>query len=88
MTWLLNFHAVRAVADAGRVMPPQIRELGKILSLDFFEYSLLERRVDQGHAAALESGSAEAASVDAVGSGHDLVDLFQLWRAGLPFLDG
>ena len=51
-------------------------ELGEgleILAGDALADGLLERRVDEGHAAALEAGAAEASAVDAVGMLHYLI---------------
>ena len=70
------------------VFPFKRGEFRKIIPTYFFEDTLFESGIDERHAAALEARAGEPSAVDAVRMGHDLVELFQLGRTGLPVVDG
>ena len=70
------------------VFPFKRGEFRKIIPTYFFEDTLFESGIDERHAAALEARAGEPPAVDAVRLRHDLVELFQLRRTGLPVVDG
>lgn len=75
---MLKHCAVGAVADEDGVLAFEMREGGEIGVGDLASDAVLVGGVDEGHAAAFEAGTREAATIDAGGLGHDLVeaDLF------------
>lgn len=66
------------MADDKLVFAPELGEGAQVLLFDLALDALAVGGVDESHAASLETGAGEAAAVDAVGMGHDVVEGLQL----------
>ena len=66
---------------------PILRELRQVLFRDLLLDAVLLCRIDQGDAGALEAGAGEAATVDAVGGEHGLVDGLEFRTAAFVVVD-
>ena len=66
---------------------PILRELRQVLFRNRLLDAFLLGRIDQGDAGALEAGAGEAATVDAVGGEHGLVDGLELGAAAFVVVD-
>lgn len=75
------------MADDVLVFAPELGEGAQVLFFHLAPDALAVGGVDEGHAASLETGAGEAAAVDAVGMGHDVVEGLQFGRAGLVVVD-
>ena len=69
----LKLCAVGAVADIHLIFVFQVREGGEVEVGDTAGDGFFVGGIDEGHAAALETGAGETTAIDAVGLGHDLV---------------
>ena len=66
---------------------PILRELRQILFRNLFLNAFLLRRINQGDAGTFETSTGEAATVDAVGGEHGLVDGLELGAAAFVVVD-
>ena len=72
----------------GRILALQVGECLQIGGAHLRNNGFFIDRIDQRHAATLETGTGEPAAIDAVGDGHDLIEGLQFGGACLPIING
>ena len=88
--FILSFplqQSVCALADVNAVFPFELREGLEVFSGHLLSDFGFVSGVDERHATSLETCSAEASAVDAVGVAHDVVEHLQFRRTRLPVAD-